>query len=164
MKDIGVSVFVAVARENKAIYLESIKPLAGYPFMNLVSYVVPIYACAPGKAILAHSDPKMIQAVLDGPLEKFTPSTFTTKEELSDELESIRRLGYALNRSEYADNGRIAIAVPIFDKTVTPVASICFHEMFSETDVENVVRCILELGRTISGSLGYSPAAHQVIA
>ena len=163
VKELGVSVFVAVAREDKAIYLENMTLLGGHPFMTLVSYVVPIYACAPGKAILAHSDAKAIRAVLDRPLEKFTPTTLATKSELAEELLRIRNLGYALNRSEYAENGRIAVAVPIFDSTSAPVASICFHGMTEEERVKAVVPSLLDLGRTISSSLGYAPAVHDLV-
>lgn len=163
VKELGVSVYIAVAREHEAIYLENITPLSGYPFMNLISYVVPIYACAPGKAILAHSPPEAIAEVLDGPLEKFTPNTFATRDELEEELQRIRRLGYATNRGEYADNGRIAIAVPVFDHTGLPVAAVCFHDMIDEDKAAALLPNLVDLGRTISGSLGYARAVHQVV-
>jgi IclR family transcriptional regulator, KDG regulon repressor len=163
VKELGVSVYIAVAREQKAIYLENITPLSGYPFMNLISYVVPIYACAPGKAILAHSPPDVIAAVLESPLERFTPNTFATREELDEELQRIRQMGYAANRGEYADNGRIAIAVPVFDHTGLPVAAVCFHDITDEDKASSLVPNLIELGRTISNSLGYARAVQQVV-
>ena len=163
VKDLGVSVYVTVAREDEAIYLENITPLAGYPFMNLISYVVPIYACAPGKAILAFSAPETIAAVLDGPLEKFTLNTFATREDLEEELQRVRRLGYATNRGEYADNGRIAVAVPIFDHTGLPAAAVCFHDITDEDKASSLVPDLIALGRTISSSLGYARAVQQVV-
>lgn len=163
VKDLSVSVYVAVAREHEAIYLENITPLAGYPFMNLISYVVPIYACAPGKAILAFSPPELIDAVLRGPLERFTPNTFATQGELEEELQRIRRLGFATNRGEYADNGRIAVAVPVFDHTGLPVAAVCFHDITAEERASSLVPSLIDLGRTISSSLGYARAVQQVV-
>jgi IclR family transcriptional regulator, acetate operon repressor len=163
VKDLGVSVYVAVARERNAIYLENITLLAGYPFMNLVSYVVPIYACAPGKAILAFSPPELIESVLDGRLEKFTPNTFATRPELEDELLRIRRLGFATNRGEYAENSRVAVAVPVFDHTGLPAAAVCFHDLFDEDKASALVPDLIALGRTISSSLGYARAVHQVV-
>ncbi len=163
VKELGVSVYVAVAREHEAIYLENITPLAGYPFMNLISYVVPIYACAPGKAILAHSPPELIESVLDSPLERFTSNTFATRADLEEELERIRRAGYAANRGEYADNGRFAVAVPVFDHTGLPAAAVCFHDISDEEKALTLVPNLLDLGKTISGSLGYAKAVHQVV-
>jgi DNA-binding IclR family transcriptional regulator len=159
----GVPAYVAVARENKAVYLENVALLSGEPFLNLVSYVVPIYACAPGKAILAHSSEEYIASVLNGPLERFTSNTLATKEDLFEELVTIRRLGYAVNRGEYADNGKIAIAVPVLDQTGCPIASICFHNLRDEAHAESLVEPLIELGRTVSTSMGYTPAVHHVV-
>jgi DNA-binding IclR family transcriptional regulator len=163
VKKLGVSVYIAVARETETIYLENITLLSGYPFMNLISYVVPIYACAPGKAILAHSHGELIESVLNGPLEKFTPNTLATRFELEEELQRIRRLGYAANRGEYADNGRVAIAVPLFDHTGLPAAAVCFHDIVDEDKASALVPELIDLGKTISSSLGYARAVHQVV-
>lgn len=158
-----VPCYVTVARENKAVYLENMALLGGEPFLNLVSYVVPIYACAPGKAILAFSSPEVIETVLNQPLEQFTPNTLATKEALLDELIHVRELGYAVNRGEYADNGKIAIAVPILNQTGYPIASLCFHNLRDEQHAEELIRPLIELGHTVSMSIGYSPAVHHAV-
>ena len=163
VKEFGVFVYVAVTREDRTIYLESMGPLKGYPFTNLVSYVVPIYACAPGKAILAYSSPDFIDSILNGPLRKFTPATLATKEELAEELQEIRRLGYAVNRSEYAYDGSLAVAVPVFDHTGSPIAAVCFYALSEEEQVTALAPHLLDLGRTISSSLGYNLAVHHVV-
>lgn len=163
VKRLGVSVYVTVAREDKAIYLESIALLNGDAFLNLVSYIVPIYACAPGKALLAHAAPELVESVLDGPLEQFTPQTFASREELSQELARVREQGYATNRGEYSDNGRLAIAVPVFDQTGLPVASICFYSVPDEQAMEKLVTPLKELGATVSSSLGYSQSVHAAV-
>jgi DNA-binding IclR family transcriptional regulator len=158
-----VPVYVAVARENKAVYLESVALLAGEPFLSLVSYVVPIYACAPGKAILAFSSQEFITTVLNQPLERFTPNTLATKEALMEELVHIRNQGYAVNRGEYADNAKLAIAVPVLDQTACPIAAICFHNLEDEHHAEQLIQPLIELGRTVSMSMGYSPAVHHAV-
>jgi IclR family KDG regulon transcriptional repressor len=156
-----VPAYVAVARENKAVYLESVALLGGEPFLNLISYVVPMYACAPGKAILAYSSQEAITAVLNQPLERFTSNTIATKDDLFAEVARVRNQGYAVNRGEYADNGKIAIAVPVLDQTGCPIASICFHNLRDEHHAEELVQPLIELGRTVSMSMGYSPAVHH---
>ena len=163
VKRYSVPAYVAVARENKAVYLENIALLAVEPFLNLVSYVVPIYACAPGKAILAHSDEEYIASILTRPLDPFTANTFATREELFDELVRIREQGYAVNRGEYADNGKLAIAVPVLDQTGCPIAAICFHDLRDEQHAVSLIEPLTELGRTVSTSMGYTPAVHHVV-
>jgi DNA-binding IclR family transcriptional regulator len=163
VRRLGVPAYVAIAREDKAVYLENISLLAGEPFLNLVSYVVPVYACAPGKAILAHASEDYISRIVNGRLERFTPNTFATKEELFEEIQKIRRLGYAVNRGEYADNGKIAVAVPVLDQAGCPIAAICLHSLQDEEDAERVIKPLLELGETVSSSMGYAPAVHHVV-
>jgi DNA-binding IclR family transcriptional regulator len=163
VRRLGVPAYVAIAREDKAVYLENVSLLAGEPFLNLVSYVVPIYACAPGKAILAHSSEDFISRILNGRLERFTPNTLATKEELFEEIQNIRRLGYAVNRGEYADNGKIAVAVPVLDQSGCPIAAICLHSLRDEQHAEKVIEPLLELGSTVSSSMGYSPSVHHVV-
>jgi DNA-binding IclR family transcriptional regulator len=158
-----VPAYVTVARENKAVYLENMALLAGEPFLSLVSYVVPIYACAPGKAILAYSAPDYITNVLNQPLERFTPNTLATKDELFEELGRIRNQGYAVNNGEYADNGKIAIAVPVLDQTGCPIAAICFHNLRNEQHAEELIQPLIDLGHTVSMSMGYSPAVHHAV-
>jgi DNA-binding IclR family transcriptional regulator len=163
VKHLGVPAYVAIARADKAVYLENIALLAGDPFLHLVSYVVPIYACAPGKAILAHSPEELISSIVNGRLERFTENTFATKEELFEELLKIRRLGYAVNRGEYADNGKIAVAVPVLDQSGCPIASICFHDLRNEQHAEKLIEPLIELGRTVSRSMGFTPAVRHVV-
>ena len=158
-----VPTYVAVARENKAVYLENVALLAGEPFLNLVSYVVPIYACAPGKAILAYSSQEYVTTVLNQPLARFTPNTLATKEALIEELNRIREQGYAVNRGEYADNGKLAIAVPVLDQTGCPIAAICFHNLRNEHHAEELIQPLIDLGHTVSMSMGYSPAVHHAV-
>ena len=158
-----VPCYTAIARDNKALYLENMTLLAGGPFLNLVSYVVPIYACAPGKAILAFSSPEVIETVLNQPLERFTRNTLATRDALSDELTRIRNQGYAVNRGEYSDNGTFAIAVPILDQTGCPIASVCFHNLRDEPHAEELIAPLIDLGHTISMSMGYSPTVHHAV-
>ena len=163
VKNRSVSVFMAVARGDQTIYVSSTVPHEGHALASLVSYVVPVYACAPGKAILAHSRPELIEAILSGPLTRFTPKTLATREELAAELLRIRSQGYALNRGEYYENGRLAIAAPLLDQSGWPVAAICFFAIQDEEAVDELVQPLLELASTISASLGYSRPMRELV-
>jgi IclR family acetate operon transcriptional repressor len=156
VREAGVPAYVAVVRGDQTLYLESTTLSHEYAMLGLVSYAVPVYACAPGKAVLAFSPAEAQERVLDGPLKKFTPLTLATREELSAELETIRSQGYAVNRGEHYDNGRLAVAAPILDQRGFAVAAVCFYGLPDEGELERVTPALVRLGQVISSSLGYS--------
>jgi DNA-binding IclR family transcriptional regulator len=163
VKNLGVSVFTAVARGDQTIYMESTTLRNGAVGSELVSYVVPIYACAPGKAMLAYSPQAAIDAVLDGPLVQYTPYTHATRDDLASELEKVRRQGYAVNVGEHQDTGSLAVAVPVFDQTGLPVAGVCFYAFADDAAMQKQIPALVQLGETISASLGYSQLTHAMV-
>jgi DNA-binding IclR family transcriptional regulator len=159
----GVSVFVAVPREDQAVYLDCTTLRNGEVAYELVSYLVPNYACAPGKAMLAFSDPEVIERVVNGPLVQFTPHTLASKDALTAELDAIRQQGYALNRGEHVESGTLAIAAPVFDHSGQPIASICFFGFTDPELMQSRVEPLLELAETVSASLGFSRTMLELV-
>lgn len=62
----------------------------------------PLYCTASGKAILAALPDKIGHAVLDGPLEAFTPNTISNRAELQEQIAQVRKSGIAYDREELA--------------------------------------------------------------
>jgi len=153
---------IAVVRGDQTIYLECLTPSNGDAMFNILSYAVPAYACAPGKAILAFSSDETKEAILSCPLKKFTPQTLATREELSRELETVRCQGYAINRGEYY-NGRFAAAVPILDYAGLAVAAVSFYGLQDEESLQRLIPPLVEIGEVISASLGYGKAVRDVV-
>ena len=85
-----------------AVILDRIQsPQSSIHAVQRVVTNVPLYASGVGKALLAFSDPEFITAYLkDVKLEKSTESTITDKKILQDEIQRIRKQGYALSRGE----------------------------------------------------------------
>lgn len=86
---------------------------------------LPIHATACAKAILAFSEPDVVESLLGDELEfqTMTPNTITTIDQLHAQLAEARRLGYAYDNEEI-DIGISAIGFPVFDHTDTPVAAL----------------------------------------
>jgi DNA-binding IclR family transcriptional regulator len=83
--------------------------------VDLGSRISP-HCCAPGKALLAHLPPARLETVLPRlRLEKHTPQTLTTLDQLQTELARIRRLGFAVDQGEHFD-GIHCIAAPLLDR------------------------------------------------
>ena len=76
---------------------------------------LPIYAGAPGKVLLAYATPEARRQILnDTTLERITSTTITNMSELEQELETIRRKGYAISQGEVVPDA-ISLAAPVFD-------------------------------------------------
>jgi len=163
VRESGVSAYIAVVRGDQTLYLESTTLSHDDAMLSLVSYAVPVYACAPGKAVLAFSPAEAQEKILGGPLKKFTPLTLATREELSAELETIRRQGYAINRGEHYESSHLAVAAPILDQRGLAIASVCFYGIENEDELERVTPPLLRLGTVISSSLGYSRSLSMLV-
>ncbi|WP_255429873.1 IclR family transcriptional regulator [Streptomonospora sp. PA3] len=75
---------------------------------------IPLVYGAPGKVMLAFLPPAAAEELVTGPIEAVTPATITDPARLREELENIRKQGYALSFSERTPGIR-TVAAPVFD-------------------------------------------------
>lgn len=76
-----------------------------------------------GKAILAYLPEERRDEIIDRGLPRGTDNTFTTPNGIKEELEHIKRQGYAIDDEEHLRGVR-GIAVPILNAEQTAIASI----------------------------------------
>ena len=122
----GETVQLIIAAGGKSLVLEQFRGTQALQVCGEVGMRVPLYSCAPGKAILAHWGDEALAAWLRGrgkTLKKFTATTLSRREDLLRELAASRRRGYAIDRAEGVD-GIHCVAVPIFDDYRQPVGAI----------------------------------------
>jgi DNA-binding IclR family transcriptional regulator len=89
---------------------------------------IPAHAASLGKAILAQRPDEEVRRILDWPLERLTPYTLATEEELFADLKATRDRGYAVEFQE-SDLGLGCVAV-----TVPGLAAV--SDAFSETSTD----------------------------
>jgi len=88
---------------------------------------VPAHCTSGGKALLAHLDKPLRNALIRSrKLEAFTPSTITNPGRLEDELDEILTQGYALNNEEHTV-GVIGAAVPIIAGDGRALGALALH-------------------------------------
>ncbi|SRR6266545_1142593 len=91
---------------------------------NRTGLVLPAHCTAAGKAILAALPRiELARRYQDRELITRTPSSISTWEQLEEELEQVRRRGYALNGEE-GEEGICAVAAAVRDLTDAPLASL----------------------------------------
>lgn len=85
---------------------------------------LPVNATAGAKAILAFSEPEIIDKLLTNGIKfpQITPNTITDPVKLRRQLQEIRHSGYSFDNEE-ADIGINGIGFPIFDHDNAPVAA-----------------------------------------
>jgi DNA-binding IclR family transcriptional regulator len=112
---------------------------------NPIRYVIKlgglghIHSGASGRAILAYLEPKVIDSVLSGPLEKVTDRTLTNPDEIRQVLKTIRKTGYAFSRGERIV-GAFGVAAPVWDLN-SVIGSLCatMPESRYKSGVEKIV-------------------------
>jgi IclR family acetate operon transcriptional repressor len=97
---------------------------------------MPLHATAPGKAILAYLPQESVEEIFDEHgLVAVTNQTITQREELFDQLETVREQGYAVDDGERIA-GMVCIAAPVLDKSDDVQAAICVCGPRSRIDAQ----------------------------
>ena len=111
----GQTVFLTVRRGFDAVCLERLDgQLVGVMILP-VGGSVPLHGGANARALLAFEPPGFWQRFLDhGPLERFTDRTVTSPADVIEELEQIRRDGYAISDEDVIPHIS-SIGAPVFD-------------------------------------------------
>lgn len=84
---------------------------------------VPINVTAGAKAILAYSEPELVDQFLKDKFPRFTSKTILSKREYRAMLADIRKTGVAFDSGERFEDVR-ALSAPIFDHDHKPVAAV----------------------------------------
>ncbi len=120
----GETVQLLVRSEAKGVVLEQVTGRHAVKVMGEVGLRVPLYSCAPGKAILSGLPDEEFESWIAGRrLKKFTATTLATRKSLEADLELSRQRGYAVDVAEGIE-GIHCVAAPIFNDYEYPVAAV----------------------------------------
>ncbi|MDQ2052168.1 IclR family transcriptional regulator [Natronolimnohabitans sp. A-GB9] len=107
------AVNLVVEEHDRAVYIERLTGERGVPTNSWVGKQKLLHSLSAGKAILAHLPDERVNEILDScGLPAATEQTITSREQLLDELETIRERGVAFNDRESHAQIR-AIGAPI---------------------------------------------------
>ena len=118
------TVQVMIRTGEHGVVVEQMSGLEAVQVMGRVGMQIPLYSCAPGKAILAWlPQPELAEWLASTRLRAFTKRTLTTTAAIEADLAVTRGRGYAVDREEGLVGIR-CIAAPVLDATLRPVAAI----------------------------------------
>jgi DNA-binding IclR family transcriptional regulator len=109
--DTGETVNITVRSEESALYLDQAAGSSALQSHNWVGQRIPLHATSNGKVLLSELSEHEFDEALPH-LPRFTEHTITSPERLREELDGVRRLGYALAVDEL-EVGLTAAAAPI---------------------------------------------------
>jgi DNA-binding IclR family transcriptional regulator len=108
-----ITVQLGVLDGSQVLVVEKITGHRPMPMLHQVGGMIPAHCSALGRAILAYSQPSVIDAALTGPLAARTPRTLTSKTAIMRELTAVPERGWAVDREE-GNIGISCVAAPIF--------------------------------------------------
>ncbi len=156
--DESVTLMIKSGEKGIIIYFENNATSVLIPKLPVGS-IVPLYATAGGKTILAFLDTKEVDQYLSEiELVPFTPTTITKPDILRSELKKIRDQGLAYSDEEQHQD-LYTIAAPIFDWNSRVVASIFvpFLKIRLNAERKKIIQNILRKSSAeISRRLGYN--------
>lgn len=121
----AIAVHLAVLGGRSVFYVDKVMRPEGTRLPSRVGGRFPATCTGLGKAMLAFSDPAVVETVLAQPLPRPTPYSVTAPRQLIDQLETARETGYAVEREE-ACHGTVCVAAPILQEGRPAAAlSIC---------------------------------------
>jgi DNA-binding IclR family transcriptional regulator len=138
--------------------LDKIEPRTyGIRLFSAIGKDFPLHCTAMGKTLLAFSEQELKSQVLSGKLDSFTEYTITDPTILAEELEKIRKNGYAIDREEIT-RGIVCVAAPIINHKKEVVASISVtflsylsNERGVNQEIEAVINCANQITQETGG-------------
>lgn len=118
------TIHLGVLDNFKVFYIDKVETSHTIRMYSSIGKGGPLYCTGIGKALLAFSEQEYINRFLKQvKFVKYTDNTITHKKELKDELEKIKKSGYAIDNMEHEDNIR-CVAAPILDYSGDLIAAI----------------------------------------
>ncbi|MGI6635703.1 MAG: IclR family transcriptional regulator [Christensenellales bacterium] len=105
-----------------------------------------------GKCLLAFSSPQVLEGLLKSiTYRAITPNSITDEEELLEELQRVRKQGYALDRSE-SSKGLFCFGSPIFakDGSLLAAISVALHASSMPDNAASIITDVKQAADEIS--------------
>jgi DNA-binding IclR family transcriptional regulator len=119
---------------------------------------MPYYASASGKVMLAFMPIQQQKTIIKNTtMERLTPHTTTEPKVLFQELEVIKKRGYAVSEGERVE-GVSCVAAPIFEPAGKIIGGITISgpvTRFSEQKIKDYAKLLMRATRELSTSMGY---------
>lgn len=112
----GHVVHLVVLDGARALFVERLEGHGAVTVRSRVGRDMPLHASGPGKVLLAHAGPALVDELVARGLPRLAPGTITDPAALREALDAVRRTGFCLSREEMTE-GAASVAAPVRDAT-----------------------------------------------
>lgn len=158
VEELMETVHLVIFERGEVIYIEKLDGPRALRIYSQVGKRAPIHCTGVGKAILAFQEEEETERLLSNTvLESFTEYTVTDKEDLKEQLQIVRELGYSIDDEEI-ELGLKCIAAPIFDhqgKVIAAISCASPKIRLNEEKLAEVIKGIKQAAASISQNMGY---------
>jgi DNA-binding IclR family transcriptional regulator len=156
-RETGETANLVILDGRETLYLDKVESPQSLRIFSRIGRRAPLHCTAAGKVLLAGRSWSDVRRMLGGDsLERFTPRTILSLEDLRRELEGVRTVGVALDREE-CEEGATCIAAPVRNARAETVAAMSISgptlRMHAER-IRELVPVVMGMGREASKRLG----------
>lgn len=148
-----------LSSEYRGVTLEQVPGLHPFKFLLDVGSNLILHVGAPGKVLLAYIPDAERERIIDNlKLKRYTANTITTRSQLMNELNSVRKKGYAVDRGEWTEEMH-CVGAPVLNQRNYPVAALWVTGPSSrllEKEFDKTGEIVREHAFRISKILGFS--------
>lgn len=154
------SAHLCVFSSGKAFVIDQVVSSEAMKVTAKIGKIEPLYSSAVGKCLMAYRTEKERDKLLDKmEMTPFTPATITSREVLKEQLERIRKTGYAVDEEELTPGVR-CMAAPIYNHRGEVINCLGISGPSTRMRAENIeeyANKVKKVADLISVKLGYKP-------
>jgi DNA-binding IclR family transcriptional regulator len=163
----GLTTHLAVLENGMVTYISKYAGAASFPLHTRVGAQFEAYCCALGKVLLAGMSRNQLETfIMDGQLIALTPFTIISPFRLREELENVRKRGFAIDDRE-SHIKTSCLAVPIHDGHGRTIAAISASDEASRVTPareEKIRQALFEAKAGLERALYRRPAVLEAVA
>lgn len=147
------SSFLTILDDNEALTLDAVTGPSPINYAVSIGSKAPLYAGASYRSILAFLPDYLIKTILSEDIKKFTTNTKTDTKHILDDLDKIRKKGFAISEGELTED-IVAVAVPLYING-TIIGSITVSGptyRITEQHIKSYVETLLEVKNNLENN------------
>jgi IclR family KDG regulon transcriptional repressor len=156
------TVHLAVLSDTEIVYVDKVDSPRTLGVISKIGQRGPVYSTALGKVLLAHQTEEQLSRILpEIKLRPFTPNTITSKRKLLEEIRTIQKHGYALDRME-SERAVECIAAPIRNHLGDTIAALSIsgpQRKINTPQEKQYISQVTEAAAQISLKMGYTESS-----